>query len=361
VTRVSILTPAYKPDFLAAALRSALAQTHADFEHVICDDSPGDQVGAIVREVAGGDPRVRYVRNPGTLGGRANYLRCFDLARGAHIKFLNDDDLLAPDCLARMSGALDAYPAVTLVTSYRQLIDAAGQSLPEAAYNRRVVRHDSLLDGRGLLDRMLRRLTNVIGEPTTVMFRRADLADNQPHILSFAGREAPRNGDTYMWTSLLARGDAIYFAAPLSSFRCHESQAQRDPAFVASAQAAWFTLAADAAAAGIYDPRQPRPLAARPLDPLLAIVQERLDGILARARELARAGEFEAAEVDLREILATDPYHADAWSDLGCVLWQVGERGRALASWGRALRVDPDHLDAAANLASAAQATGTRS
>lgn len=353
MTLVSILTPAYKPEYFADALRSALAQTHADFEHVICDDSPGCEIAAVVRDLAGDDPRVRYVRNPGTLGGRANYLECFALARGEHIKFLNDDDLLAPDCLARMSGALDAHPQVTLVTSYRALIDAAGQPLPDSAVNRRLVRQDSVLDGRGLLDLMLRRLINVVGEPTTVMFRRADLANNRPHILSFAGREAPRNGDTFMWTSLLARGDAVYFAAPLSSFRCHDAQVQRDPAFVASAIAAWYTLVADATAAGVYDPRLPRPLGARPLDPVLAIVHERLDGILVRARELALAGELEAAELDLREILASDPDHADAWSDLGCVLWQVGEQRRALASWQAALRSDPHHVDAAENLASA--------
>jgi tetratricopeptide (TPR) repeat protein len=357
LTRVSILTPAYKPDYFADALRSALAQTYADFEHVICDDSPGDEIAAIVRAVAGDDPRVRYVRNPGTLGGRANYLKCFGLARGEHIKYLNDDDLLAPDCLARMSAALDTHPEVTLITSYRRLIDAEGRTLPDAAYNRRIVRHDSLLDGRGLLYIMLRGLVNVIGEPTTVMFRRADLAGNQPHILSFAGREAARNGDTYMWASLLARGDAVYFVEPLSSFRCHDAQVQRDPAFVASAMAAWHTLVADAAAAGIYDPRRPQPLRARPFDPLRAIVQERLDGILARARALVRAGELEAAELDLREILASDPDHADAWSDLACVLWLVGERQRALHGWREALRIAPDHPDAAANLASATRAT----
>jgi tetratricopeptide (TPR) repeat protein len=356
LTRVSILTPAYKPDYFADALRSALAQTHDDFEHIICDDCPGEEIAAIVRDVAGGDPRVRYERNPRTLGGRANYLKCFALASGEYIKYLNDDDLLAPDCLARMSTVLDRHATVTLVTSYRRLIDGEGRELPDTPFNRRVVRQDSLLDGLGLLDLMLRRLTNVVGEPTTVMFRRADLAANQPHILSFAGREAPRNGDTYMWASLLARGDAAYFVAPLSSFRCHAAQVQRDPAFVASAMAAWHTLVADAATTGVYDPQRPRPLGARPLDPLLAIVHERLDGILARARALVRAGELEAAELDLREILASDPEHADAWSDLACVLWLVGERERALSGWQEALRIAPDHVDATANLASARRA-----
>jgi glycosyltransferase involved in cell wall biosynthesis len=355
---VSILTPAYKPDYFAEALRSALAQSHDDFEHVICDDSPGEEIAAIVRAVAGDDRRVRYVRNPSRLGERRNYLRCFELARGEHIKYLNDDDLLAPACLARMSAALDAHPAVTLVTSYRRLIDAEGRTLPDTAFNRHVVRRDSLLDGRGLLDLALRRLVNLIGEPTTVMFRRADLAANRPDLMSYGGRATMYNGDTYMWATLLARGDAVYFAEPLSNFRCHGTQVQRDPAFVAGAQAAWYTLIADAAAAGIYDPQQLRPLAARSLDPLRAIVQERLDGILARARGLAMAGELKAAELDLREILASDPNHPEAQSDLSCVLWQVGEHRRALAGWREALREDPDHFDAAVNLANALLTTG---
>lgn len=278
MTFVSILTPAYKPDHFADALSSALAQTHPDFEHVICDDSGGDAIAAIVHEVAAGDPRVRYLQNPHTLGGRDNYLRCLELARGEYIKFLNDDDLLAPGCLARMSAALDARREVSLVTSYRQLIDGEGRALPDSPINRRLVTEDSVVDGHGLLDVMLRDLINVVGEPTTVMLRRADALAIKPHLFSFAGREAPRNGDTYLWASLLARGDAAYIIEALSAFRCHDAQAQRDAAFVASARDAWTLLVGLARKAGVFDPVAPRALAPRPLWPSATIATDAARG-----------------------------------------------------------------------------------
>jgi O-antigen biosynthesis protein len=348
---VSILTPAYKPHYFAEMLRSAQAQTFGDWEHVICDDCPDGAIEALVREIAGDDPRVRYVRNPETIGGRRNYLQCFELARGRHIKYLNDDDLLAPECLARMSACLDAHPEVTLVTSYRRLIDEHGAALPDQPHNRSLVRVDSLLDGRGLIDLLLRFEVNVIGEPTTVMFRRADLADNRPHIMSFAGLAAPKVGDIYMWTSLLAKGQAIYLAQPLSSFRQHPAQVQRQPAFVDQAIVAWRVLLANVVAAGLFVPGRPRPLGARPLDPLLAIVRQRLDAILTHARALAAEGDLQAAELDLREILASDPAHTDARSDLACLLWQGQHHDRALGLWREVLADDPDHLDATVNLA----------
>src|SRR5204863_3383360 len=46
---VSILIPAYSARFFAACLDSALAQTYANVEIVVCDDSPDSAIEAIVR------------------------------------------------------------------------------------------------------------------------------------------------------------------------------------------------------------------------------------------------------------------------------------------------------------------------
>ena len=91
---VSILIPAYKPDHFAECLASAMNQTWANIEILICDDSEDDRISEIVNRMSADDDRVRYVRNRPHLGGRGNYLKCFELARGELIKYLNDDDLL---------------------------------------------------------------------------------------------------------------------------------------------------------------------------------------------------------------------------------------------------------------------------
>ena len=114
MTLVSILTPAYKPDFFADALRSALAQTHDDFEHVICDDCPGDEVAAIVREVAGDDPRVRYVRNAEDIGQIENFNLAFRESRGEYLRWMGADDWLEPSYARLCAAALDALRQASL-------------------------------------------------------------------------------------------------------------------------------------------------------------------------------------------------------------------------------------------------------
>ncbi len=255
---VSILIPAYKPAHFGAALDSALAQTWPRGEIIVGDDSGADEIAALVaqrRDRVRDGWELRYLRHEPPLGGRGNYLRLFDEARGAYIKYLNDDDLLAPGCVERMAMVLGDHPGVTLVTSYRRLIDGDGNVLPDEAFNIPVLAHDGIIDGRALATHVLSRVTNLVGEPSTVMFRRADLADNRPHPMSYHDRSARRNGDMSMWTTLLARGDAAWFAAPLSSFRQHADQVQKSDVFLQEARLAWVELVQDARATGLLAPR----------------------------------------------------------------------------------------------------------
>jgi glycosyltransferase involved in cell wall biosynthesis len=102
---VSIVIPAYTPRFFAACLDSALAQTYANTEIIVCDDSDGSEIEATARARAKRRD-VRYLRNAVRLGPRGNFIKCFESARGEFVKFLCDDDLLAPTCV---SSLLDAF------------------------------------------------------------------------------------------------------------------------------------------------------------------------------------------------------------------------------------------------------------
>jgi glycosyltransferase involved in cell wall biosynthesis len=247
---VSILIPAYSPRFFEECLLSALAQSYEPLEILIGDDCPDDSIERIVTDLAAGDQRVRYIRHEQTLGGRWNYIRLFELAAGEYIKFLNDDDLLDPECVRIMAACLRERPEVTLVTSYRQAIDAAGNPLPDMPATARPVEEDSLIYGEVLATAVLQREINFIGEPTTTMFRRADAARIRPHILSFAGRPSAGNGDVNLWLSLLSMGDAIYLTRPLSSFRQHEGQRQKCSEAIERGRRGWRQLQEDAAAMG---------------------------------------------------------------------------------------------------------------
>ena len=107
--RVTVAIPTRnRAGFLREAIESALAQSFADIEVLVCDNASADGTGEVVRSFQ--DPRLRYVRNDQDLGMVGNWNRCIELARGELIANLADDDLMLPDRLARQLAIFDAHP-----------------------------------------------------------------------------------------------------------------------------------------------------------------------------------------------------------------------------------------------------------
>lgn len=244
---VSILVPAFNPRYFAAALDSALAQTWRNLEIVVGDDSPGPEIEAIARSRAGAIP-IRYERNPVRLRTRGNCVRCFERADGEFVKFLNDDDLLAPACVETLVGAFRASPEVTLATSCRALVDETGNVLPDTPSTMPILGETRLVAGHSLANTMIGAGLNVVGEPSTALFRKADLADQAPDYFRFDDVVGLGIVDMVSWAALLLRGDAVYFTERLSAFRAHDEHdyapgaGSRAVASIRSLQAAWLPL-----------------------------------------------------------------------------------------------------------------------
>lgn len=282
---VSILIPAYNPRFFAAALDSALAQTYSNTEIVVCDDSRDAAIEDIVRSRAHRRP-VRYARNEARLGPRGNFTRCFELAEGTFVKFLCDDDLLAPTCVAQLLDGFRLVPDITLATSRRQRIDSNGQHLHDQPATLPVVGSDSVITGWSLANSMIMVGLNTIGEPSTTLFRKADLLDRDPGYFGFAGDPGHGIIDMSTWAALLLQGDAVYVHECLSSFRFHAGQRQHDPAKVQrniasirSLQGAWLEL-------GMHEKLLPDRLLAKSFPPLPECGWEERGVVGAAARRL---------------------------------------------------------------------------
>jgi hypothetical protein len=245
---VTLAIPAYSPRFFDQALASAIAQTYDPLEIIVCDDSPGDAIEEVAQRL-GRRRAVRYQRNGAPPNARANYRRCLELARGEFIKYLNDDDILAPDAIARLLDGFRRAPDVTLATSYRARIGERGEPLPDERATRPIVAQDSVVNGLSLANAMLTAGVNVVGEPSTVLFRKADLLDARPDCFGFNGVHGWGVIDMSMWSTLLLKGDAAYLREPLCRFRIHPGQHQLEPAVrelgvkgVLNLQAAWRAL-----------------------------------------------------------------------------------------------------------------------
>jgi hypothetical protein len=74
------------------------------------------------------------------------------------------------------------------------------------------------------------------------MFRHSDVAKIRPHLATFAGHLPVGVGDVAIWLNLLGKGNAFYFNEPLSSFRIHNEQRQKQPHVQKAASDSWIYL-----------------------------------------------------------------------------------------------------------------------
>ncbi|QLA17476.1 CheR family methyltransferase [Desulfolutivibrio sulfoxidireducens] len=91
--------------------------------------------------------------------------------------------------------------------------------------------------------------------------------------------------------------------------------------------------------------RTPRPVASVPT-PAAPLAPAARPGHLARARDLADAGEFAAARVACQAALAENGPSAEAYALMGVMASAQGETGPALDFLHKALYLDPDHQGA---------------
>ena len=102
---VSILIPAHNAEaFIGDTIRSALAQTWPRTEIIVVDDGSRDRTLASAVRFA--SPRLK-VATQANQGAAATRNRLFALAQGDYIQWLDADDLLAPDKIARQLAAID--------------------------------------------------------------------------------------------------------------------------------------------------------------------------------------------------------------------------------------------------------------
>jgi len=116
--RFTIVVPLYnKASYIRLCLASVLEQTQQDFEVVVIDDGSTDKGGALVESIA--DPRIRLFRQENS-GVSAARNRGILEARGDWITFLDADDWLHPEFLARVGAAAEAHRGVRFVAcSYK--------------------------------------------------------------------------------------------------------------------------------------------------------------------------------------------------------------------------------------------------
>lgn len=112
---VSILIPAYNAgEWLGDTLRSVLAQSWERIEVIVVDDGSRDNTLAVARSFESDRVRVFTQDNQGAAATRN---RAFSLCKGDYIQWLDADDLLSPDKIARQMALLEQYPGRRMLVS----------------------------------------------------------------------------------------------------------------------------------------------------------------------------------------------------------------------------------------------------
>jgi hypothetical protein len=217
---VTIAIPASNPRYFLESLDSALSQTYPHVEIVICDDSEGDAIATLVASRAG-RVELRYEKNPQRLRARRNYEKLLALARGEYVKFLNDDDVLEPECVARFVRAFQEVPDLVLATSHRLRIDTGSRVIDDMPATRPAVARDVIVEGVSLANAVIMYGLNFIGEPSTAMFRTSDFDRRE-----FLDGDRPFhfNGE-----EVRARRRSRHVVAPSGPGQCGVSARQTEP------------------------------------------------------------------------------------------------------------------------------------
>src|SRR5271154_7166784 len=96
---VSILVPAYNAEaWISDTLRSAISQTWEPKEIIVVDDGSTDQTLSVARRFQSEQVLILSQKNQGAAAARN---RAFSLSHGDYIQWLDADDLLAPDKIAK--------------------------------------------------------------------------------------------------------------------------------------------------------------------------------------------------------------------------------------------------------------------
>jgi glycosyltransferase involved in cell wall biosynthesis len=193
---LTVAIPTYNSAHLIrTAIDSVLKENVSNMELLIIDNASGDDTQDVV--LSYNDPRIRSLRNTTNLGMAGNWNRCLAEARGNFCRILCADDALTEGTLQRQIAMLESHKHVSLVTCDYLIVEEDLKPIVTAT------NFGGMRNGKRVIEACLTGMTNKVGNPSTVMFRRSSC-----HGLTFDGSYRYLL-DIKFFLQVLQRGDFV--------------------------------------------------------------------------------------------------------------------------------------------------------
>lgn len=227
---VSICIPTFNgKKYISEALDSADAQTYKNLEIIISDDASTDQTLEIVKsfEHTSKIPIRIFHHEPSGIG--ANWNNCIKKAKGEFIKFLFQDDILYPTCVAELVNLAQSFEGVSLFACKRAILVEGSSTTETEIWKKKYAnlqedlelneKNYHVLDSNFLKEAKFLK-NNKIGEPSTVMFRRAVVEK-----VGFFKEDLIQVLDFEFYYRILKQSKIVILNKELAAFRIHPAQA----------------------------------------------------------------------------------------------------------------------------------------
>ena len=159
---VTVVIPSFNedPHIVRASLASIRAQTFANYECIVVDESTKPELAEACRAVCAVDPRFIYIHPQERLGLPKSLNLAIGKARGQLIARFDSDDVCIPERLALQVEFLQSHPEISVVGGALDIINTEGQLLAHRRYPQSAIEI-----ARGM------QLTTTVAHPT-VMYRK---------------------------------------------------------------------------------------------------------------------------------------------------------------------------------------------
>lgn len=237
----TIAIPTYnRVSYLQQAVAAATAQTYQDIEILISDNGSSDGTKEWCRNLD--DNRIRYVRSATNRGPSWNFANCLEQASGKYFSWLQDDDIIFSDFVARAVSTMeqqngDCYLATAVYSPSTELFHWAPLYAPPVPMD--WVRMQPRALDSGTLTAL--SLFVSVAIPPVIAFRTSLL---RRHAAAFFDASVALYAERLLLVALGVKGRMLVAPHVAGVFRSHAGQASRlQLADKANAQTQWHAYA----------------------------------------------------------------------------------------------------------------------